>query len=163
VLVVGEGPGRKEDAQGRPFVGSAGKRLDRLLAVAGLRREAIYITNIVKCRPPRNRRPGAGEADACRPYLERQIALLRPRLIIILGGSALKRFLPDESLSSAHGRFFDRGGFTLFPTYHPAAMIYNRGLENVLRADFETVGRKVSEMGLSGSLVPSFADEQESG
>lgn len=149
VIIIGEGPGRNEDLQGRPFVGAAGKQLDELLKHARLRRDEVYITNVVKCRPPENRRPTGAEADACRPYLERQLALIRPNVVVLLGDSAMKRFLPGETLGTAHGRLFKQGGLALFPTYHPAAMIYNRSLEEVTKKDFqalaiilEGIGRK---------------------
>ncbi len=144
VFVVGEGPGRNEDAQGKPFVGAAGRQLDGLLGAAGLERGRVFITNIVKCRPPENRRPARGEADACEGYLRRQLALVRPRVVVLLGDSALKRFLPDEGLATSHGRLLEAGGLSLFPTYHPAAMIYNRSLEEVSRRDFVELGRLVS-------------------
>ncbi len=148
VFVVGEAPGRNEDLLGRPFVGAAGKQLDALLNEAGLRREDVYITNVVKCRPPENRRPVSAEADACRPYLERQLRLVGPEIVVLLGDTALKRFLPTESLAGAHGKLFRRGVFALFPTYHPAAMIYNRALEKVTANDFKELGRILT--GLSG-------------
>lgn len=127
-------------------MGAAGKQLDGLLAEAGLRRDGVYITNVVKCRPPDNRRPTSGEADACDGYLRRQLSLVKPKVVVLLGDSALKRFLPLEGLSTAHGRLVERGGLSLFPTYHPAAMIYNRGLEEVSRTDFGELGRLLSEM-----------------
>jgi len=147
VVLVGEGPGRNEDLEGRPFVGAAGKQLEAFLRDAGLSRGDVYITNIVKCRPPENRRPTGAEAEACHPYLERQLRLVRPKIIVLLGDTALKRFLPDESLSSAHGRTFKQGGVALFPTYHPAAMIYNRALEGVIREDFRALGGVLSGLG----------------
>ncbi|MDA4116077.1 MAG: uracil-DNA glycosylase [Thaumarchaeota archaeon] len=147
VVVIGEGPGRNEDFQGRPFVGAAGKQLDALLKDAGLVRAEVYITNVVKCRPPENRRPTDAEAEACRPYLERQVALIRPTVIVLLGDSALKRFLPEQTLGGAHGRLFTRGGLSLFPTYHPAAMIYNRALEKVSSEDFKALGRVLAGLG----------------
>jgi uracil-DNA glycosylase family 4 len=147
VVVIGEGPGRNEDLQGRPFVGAAGRQLDALLKVAGVGRSQVYITNVVKCRPPENRRPTGAEADACQPYLERQLGLVRPKVVVLLGDSALKRFLPEESLGTAHGRLFRRGEFSLFPTYHPAAMIYNRSLGKVTEDDFKDLGRILVGLG----------------
>ena len=147
VVVVGEGPGRNEDEQGRPFVGAAGKQLEGFLSLAGLRREEVYITNIVKCRPPENRRPTAAEAGSCHPYLERQLRLIRPKVVVLLGDSALKRFLPSETLASAHGRLFKQPPFDLFPTYHPAAVIYNRGLDAVMKDDFKALGRILGRIG----------------
>jgi len=133
--------------QGRPFVGAAGKQLDGLLKDAGLVRDDVYITNVVKCRPPENRRPTDAEAEACHPYLERQIQLLRPTVIVLLGDSALKRFLPGQTLGGAHGKLFTRGGLALFPTYHPAAMIYNRTLEKVSSEDFKALGKILAGLG----------------
>ena len=141
VVVVGEGPGRNEDLEGRPFVGAAGKQLDLLLGRAGLRRDEVFITNVVKCRPPENRRPTGEEADACKPFLERQLRVVRPRVVVLLGDSALKRFLPAETLSAAHGRLFERGQVAFFASYHPAAMIYNRSLQAVMEEDFAELGR----------------------
>jgi uracil-DNA glycosylase family 4 len=139
VVIIGEGPGRSEDVEGRPFVGAAGRELERLLKNAGLRREDVFITNVVKCRPPDNRRPTSDEADACDPYLQRQLDLIRPKVVVLLGDSALKRFLPGESLGKAHGKLFDKELFALFATYHPAAMMYNRSLESVVYEDFKTL------------------------
>jgi uracil-DNA glycosylase len=150
VVIIGEGPGRNEDLQGMPFVGAAGKQLDGLLKDAGLNRGDVYITNVVKCRPPENRRPTDSEAEACQPYLERQIELLRPMVILLLGDSALKRFLPDQTLGGAHGRLFTQGALALFPTYHPAAMIYNRTLEAVSREDFKALGKILAGLGPKG-------------
>ncbi len=150
VVIIGEGPGRNEDAQGRPFVGAAGKQLEGLLKEAGLRRDDVYITNVVKCRPPENRRPTGAEADACQPFLERQLELVRPKVVVLLGDSALKRFLPAESLATAHGKLFRLVRFAIFPTYHPAAMIYNRALEKVTGDDFKELGKILDGLGLEG-------------
>lgn len=147
VVLIGEGPGRNEDLQGRPFVGAAGKQLEGLLKDARLSRDDVYITNVVKCRPPENRRPTDAEADACQPYLKRQLELLRPTVVVLMGDSALKRFLPSESLGGAHGRLFMRGGLALFPTYHPAAMIYNKALEKASSDDFRALGKVLEGLG----------------
>ena len=133
--------------QGRPFVGAAGRQLEGLLKDAGLNRDDVYITNVVKCRPPENRRPTDPEAEACHPYLERQIELLRPMVVVLLGDSALKRFLPEQTLGGAHGRLFRREGLALFPTYHPAAMIYNRALAKVSAEDFKALGNILAGLG----------------
>jgi len=150
VVLVGEGPGRNEDLQGKPFVGAAGKQLDGLLKEAGLARDGVFITNVVKCRPPENRRPTNAEAEACNPYLERQLELLHPVVVVLMGDSALKRFLPDQSLGSAHGKLFRSGSLALFPTYHPAAMIYNRALEEVSNDDFKALGVVLAGLGPKG-------------
>jgi uracil-DNA glycosylase family 4 len=145
VMIVGEGPGRNEDEQGRPFVGAAGRQLEGLLAEAGLVRGDVFITNVVKCRPPENRRPTNAECEACSSYLERQLKLLRPRFLVLLGDTALRRFLPKERLSRAHGRLFEANGLALFPTHHPAAVIYNRSLERTMKDDFKALGALVRE------------------
>jgi DNA polymerase len=140
VLIVGEGPGSSEDREGRPFVGAAGQNLQGLLSVAGLKRESVFITNVVKCRPPGNRRPAKSEADMCYPYLRRQVELINPEVVVLLGDTALKQFFPDSSLGDVHGRPVTRSGRTFFPTYHPASMIYNRALKVVLDDDFANLG-----------------------
>jgi DNA polymerase len=124
-LFVGEGPGAEEDVKGEPFVGQAGKLLDNMLAALGMRRgERVYIANVVKCRPPNNRAPEPGEAEACRPYLERQIALLRPRIIVALGKSAASLLLStDASIASLRGRVHRYGATPLVVTYHPAYLL----------------------------------------
>jgi uracil-DNA glycosylase len=126
-LFVGEGPGAEEDARGEPFVGQAGKLLDNMLAALGLARGAnVYIANVVKCRPPGNRTPEPGETDACRPYLDRQIALIRPRLIVALGKSAATTLLDvDATIGSLRGRVHDYRGVPLVVTYHPAYLLRN--------------------------------------
>jgi DNA polymerase len=148
VVFVGEGPGRKEDETGRPFVGSAGKLLDQLLAHVGLDRSEVYITNVVKCRPPGNRRPKSGEVRSCTPYLDEQLTIISPRVIAPMGNSAashlLKMYdLERASIGEIHGRSFNVeaqwGSVTVFPLYHPAAVLYNRELEAELKMDFEAL------------------------
>jgi uracil-DNA glycosylase family 4 len=126
-LFVGEGPGAEEDLKGEPFVGQAGKLLDNMLAALGLARGAnVYIANVVKCRPPGNRTPEPAEAAACRPYLDRQIALLRPRIIVALGKSAATTLLDvDATIGSLRGRVHRYGGVPLIVTYHPAYLLRN--------------------------------------
>jgi DNA polymerase len=133
-LFVGEGPGAEEDAQGEPFVGQAGKLLDNMLASIRLRRgENVYIANVVKCRPPGNRNPAPGEALACEPYLDRQIDLIRPRLIVALGKVAAANLLAtDASVASMRGRVHDYRGTPLIVTYHPAYLL--RTLEDKAKA-----------------------------
>jgi DNA polymerase len=124
-LFVGEGPGAEEDERGEPFVGQAGRLLDNMLAAIGMKRgERVYIANVVKCRPPNNRTPEPAEADACRPYLERQIALAQPRLIVALGKSAASLLLAtDASIASLRGRRHRYGDTPLVVTYHPAYLL----------------------------------------
>ncbi len=126
-LFIGEGPGAEEDVRGEPFVGQAGKLLDNMLAALGLARgNKVYIGNAVKCRPPGNRTPEAAEMAACRPWLERQIALLRPRVIVLLGKAAVHSLLHDDkSLASLRGRRFEYLGVPVIVTYHPAYLLRN--------------------------------------
>jgi DNA polymerase len=124
-LLIGEAPGAEEDARGEPFVGQAGRLLDSMLAALGMRRgENVFIANVLKCRPPNNRTPEPGEVEACRPYLERQIALLQPKLIVALGKSAATQLLgTDASIASLRGRVHRCNGFPLVVTYHPAYLL----------------------------------------
>jgi DNA polymerase len=126
-LLVGEGPGAEEDAQGEPFVGPAGKLLDAMLAATGLARgREVYIANVVKCRPPGNRTPTLDEAAACAPFLDRQIELIQPRLIIALGKTAVLRLTgSDAGMASLRGRLHDYRGITVVATYHPAYLLRN--------------------------------------
>lgn len=126
-LFIGEGPGAEEDERGEPFVGQAGKLLDAMLAAIGLQRgRKVYIANTVKCRPPGNRTPEAAEMAACRPYLERQIALLKPRRIVLLGRAAVQSVLGDDrALAALRGKSFDYQGIPVVVTYHPAYLLRN--------------------------------------
>lgn len=135
IMLVGEGPGFNEDKQGRPFVGAAGRFLEELLAVAGLTRKEVYITNVVKHRPPHNRDPLPSELAACRPYLERQIALIRPRVIVTLGRHSLGTFCPGTMISKVHGQVHEQSGRHLFHLYHPAAALHQERLRQTLLAD----------------------------
>jgi len=126
VMFIGEGPGFYENEQGRPFVGAAGKFLDELLQRAGLKRETVFITNVVKCRPPGNRTPEPEETTACFPYLRRQIELIRPKLIVALGKPAAETLLGAEvKVGAARGRLFDYRGIPLIVTSHPASLLRN--------------------------------------
>jgi DNA polymerase len=136
-MFVGEAPGEQEDVQGRPFVGAAGKLLTELLASIGLRRDDVYITNIVKCRPPKNRPPRKDEVASCKPYLERQFFLIAPRVICPMGNSAIHSLMESEkSVTDLHGIPFQVGDVTYFPMYHPAAALYTFQLRTVLEEDF---------------------------
>jgi uracil-DNA glycosylase len=140
VMFVGEGPGEKEDSEGRPFVGAAGKFLTELLASVGLERSSVFITNIVKCRPPGNRAPRQNEVDACNPYLLDQIRIVAPRIICPLGTPAIKTVLGQEySVSQVHGKPVGRAGRTILPLYHPAAALYDGSLRSVQLEDFKVL------------------------
>ena len=124
VMLIGEGPGEQEDLQGIPFVGPAGKLLDDMLEMIDLDRQKVYIANIVKCRPPRNRDPLNVEQEACRPWLDRQIALVNPRIIVCLGRiAAMALIREDFRITREHGQWFDRDGRRLMATYHPSALL----------------------------------------
>jgi DNA polymerase len=125
LLLIGEGPGRVEDEQGRPFVGQAGKKLDEILNSVGIAREDVYITNVVKCRPPDNRTPLSQEMASCFPYLEAQIAGINPKLIVTLGNAATKMLLnTDQGITSLRGEFKPwRGNIKIFPMFHPSYLL----------------------------------------
>ena len=139
-MIVGEAPGFNEDRQGEPFVGAAGKLLDTLLARIDLTRQHVYITNVLKCRPPMNRDPMPNEAEACSPYLRRQLELVRPKVVLILGRHALERLMPGQgSISRIHGSMIKRGDIAYVPLYHPAAALHNGTLVADLEHDFDQV------------------------
>lgn len=151
ILFVGEGPGEKEDLQGRPFVGSAGQLLNELLVHAGLKREEVFIANLVKCRPPGNRTPLPVEVDACHPYLVAQIATIKPKLVVPLGGPALQKLVePKMSISQMHGRMLERWGLRFFPMYHPAAALHKGDLRQTLFEDMLALRRALDGLGLPG-------------
>src|ERR1700730_3714026 len=140
IVIVGEAPGQNEDQQGEPFVGAAGKLLDQLLSGIGLSRGDVFITNILKCRPPGNRDPQPAEAEACSPYLEQQLRLIKPEVVLVLGRHALGRLLPGyESISRLHGKLVVKDGVSYIPIYHPAAALYNSFLMGPLEQDFKAV------------------------
>jgi uracil-DNA glycosylase family 4 len=140
IMAVGEGPGETEDREGKPFVGAAGQLLTRLLESVGLDRRDIYITNIIKCRPPGNRDPEVAEVEACSHFLDEQIAMLQPDVILVLGRHALSRLLPGSGgISRLHGQRLRRGDRVFVPLYHPAAALYNASLLDTLEADMQRV------------------------
>jgi uracil-DNA glycosylase family 4 len=140
LVFVGEGPGADEDEQGLPFVGRAGQLLNRMIQFVGMKREEVYICNIVKCRPPGNRTPEKDEVDACSPFLFRQIESIRPRLVCCLGAPAMKTLLGiKEGITRVRGQFFDYAGTKAFVAYHPAYILRNPREEKILREDFETM------------------------
>lgn len=138
IMFIGEAPGRNENLHGRPFVGGAGKFLDELLESINLDRNRVYITNIVKCRPPENRLPAQKEVEACNPFLKRQIELIKPKVICTLGNLALKVLVnPSGSISKQHGVPVEREGITYLPLYHPAAALYTRSLRGTMLEDMK--------------------------
>jgi uracil-DNA glycosylase family 4 len=135
IMFIGEGPGFHEDRQGRPFVGAAGNYLNELLEKIGFEREQVYITNVVKCRPPGNRDPQPEEIEACRPYLDKQIDLIRPRLIVTLGRFSMQRYFPGASISRIHGRPKRVGNVIYYPMFHPAAALHQPRWRSLVEED----------------------------
>jgi uracil-DNA glycosylase family 4 len=139
IMLIGEAPGSEEDLTGRPFVGRAGKLLTKALTEAGIERSEVFITSVVKCRPPKNRKPKRWEIDACHPYLEAQMERVRPRIVCLMGNVASSAVLGKQGMASMHGRFFqDR----FLVTYHPAAVLRNVKLMDTLVSDFKKAKRR---------------------
>jgi DNA polymerase len=147
ILFIGEAPGAQEDKQGRPFIGASGKFLDEMLNSIGLKRKDVFVTNIVKFRPPKNRDPKPSEIKACLPVLLEQISIIQPKLVVFLGRHAMNVFLPQLKISEAHGQELtetvELGGYsitaTFLPLYHPAAALYNGGMRKTLLEDFARI------------------------
>lgn len=140
LMFVGEGPGADEDSQGLPFVGAAGQLLNRILAAAEISREEVYIANVVKCRPPNNRVPNHDEVAACLPYLRRQIALIRPRILVCLGSLATQALIdPKARISQVRGQWFERDGIKMMPTFHPAALLRDPSRKRPVWEDIQKV------------------------
>ncbi len=136
IVFIGEGPGFHEDQQGRPFVGAAGQFLDELLQSIGLKREEVYITNVVKCRPPGNRDPQPDEIEACQSYLDRQIALIKPKVVVTLGRYSMARAFRNDKISAVHGRPRKIDGIVYVPMFHPAAALHQPSLRSTVEEDF---------------------------
>jgi uracil-DNA glycosylase len=145
ILFIGEGPGFHEDKQGRPFVGPAGQFLDELLASIELRRSDVFITNVVKCRPPNNRDPLPEEIAACNDYLDRQIAAIKPQVIVTLGRYSMAKFFGSEKISAIHGRARRKDGYICIAMYHPAAGLHQASLKDVIRQDFKKIPQIIAE------------------
>jgi uracil-DNA glycosylase family 4 len=136
IMFIGEGPGFHENEQGRPFVGAAGKYLEELLAKINMRREQVFIGNVVKCRPPNNRDPLPDELAACSDYLERQIQVINPKVIVTLGRYSMARFLPNAKISDVHGQAYRIKGRLVVPMFHPAAALHQPSLKVSVERDF---------------------------
>jgi len=156
VVFIGEGPGRVEDELGRPFVGSAGKLLEEILSTIGWKREDVYITNVIKCRPPNNRDPLVPEVEEHKPFLERELELIKPKLIVLLGRHALQWFLPGEKISDIRGTAKRKGKYVFFASYHPAAALYDPKLKATLISDFKKIPVLIKKI---DDLPPSTEDE----
>jgi uracil-DNA glycosylase family 4 len=136
IMIIGEAPGAQEDETGRPFVGRSGQLLEELLQEIGYSREDVFITSVLKSRPPNNRTPLSSEIESCVPYLHRQIEVLSPRVIVLLGSVAISTMIGPWKLGEAHGRFYEGNGRTFFMTYHPAAALRFPKYKDVMREDF---------------------------
>jgi DNA polymerase len=156
-MFIGEAPGYWEDIKGKPFVGTTGKFLDTLLSEANLLREAVFITNVLKCRPPKNREPLSSEIETCTPYLERQMRIIQPKFIVTLGNYSAayifsKANLPFNGITQVHGKFYEQTVLgmhvTIFPTFHPAAALYSAKYKQQLISSFQTLKGKLAEKGL---------------
>jgi uracil-DNA glycosylase len=160
ILFIGEAPGQKEDQQGVPFCGAAGKFLDQMLNSIGLNRDDVFIANTLKCRPPNNRDPEPGEKEACREYLDRQLQVIKPKLIVCLGGHSVSNFMPEAGgISKLHGKTICRAnGQTYLALYHPAAALHNGGLRKTLLEDFQKIPqiiKKINEINTNDHLINS--------
>jgi uracil-DNA glycosylase family 4 len=145
IMFIGEAPGWHEDQQGRPFVGPAGQYLDQLLASIGMKRTEVYITNVIKTRPLDNREPLPHEIANCRPYLERQIEIIRPRIIVTLGRYSMAMFFPGKSISKIHGTARKEGGVFYFAMYHPAAALHQGNLRQEIEKDIRKLPALLAE------------------
>lgn len=147
LMFIGEGPGRDEDLQGRPFVGRSGELLTRMIRAIGLERENVYICNVVKCRPPQNRNPEPDEAEACLNYLRAQVALVKPRVVVLLGKVACQYTLREEiSVMRDHGRWFERKGVWFMPTFHPSFLLRDPARKRDAWEDFQKIRDKLAEL-----------------
>ena len=154
IMFIGEGPGFHENQQGRPFVGAAGRYLDELLESINLKRSDVFITNVVKCRPPGNRDPQADELSACNGYLDRQIHAINPKVIVTLGRFSMAKFLPNAKISEVHGQAMNIRGRLVVAMYHPAAALHQRSLKATIEQDFS----RLPELIKKSSLMPEYEE-----
>ncbi len=155
IMFIGEAPGWNEDQQGRPFVGAAGMFLNELIESINLKRGQVYITNVIKCRPPENRDPLPTEIQNCNPWLKEQVSLIRPKMIVTLGRYSMGLFFPGKSISKIHGTAHRQDGILYFAMYHPAAALHQQSLRNDIKADMLKIPALLKEM------EPSAATEMK--
>ena len=154
LMLIGEGPGQREDEQGLAFVGPAGQLLTKMLAAISLPRERVYICNVVKCRPPQNRQPTPEEQEACLPLLREQTALIRPRVILLLGATAVNRVLgPDYRITRCRGKWIEKKGCWILATYHPSALLRDVSKKKDAWQDLQVLRDKLVELGLFNDLL----------
>ncbi len=160
IVFIGEAPGFHEDQQGRPFVGSAGQFLDELLESIGLKREDVYICNVIKCRPPGNRDPLPEEIEACKPYLDRQLELIAPRMIVTLGRFSMERYFPGAKISQIHGQPRKVGAIIYYPMYHPAAALHQPRWRQVITEDMLKIPQLLADAdNIAETVLPRSAEQ----
>jgi uracil-DNA glycosylase family 4 len=145
IMFIGEAPGWHEDQQGRPFVGPAGQYLDKLLSSINLNRQQVYIANVIKCRPPDNRDPLPTEMQNCRQWLDEQIEIIKPKMIVTLGRYSMARYFPGKTISKIHGTAQKRDGIIYFAMYHPAAALHQQSLKQAIEADMQKIPKVLAE------------------
>jgi DNA polymerase len=159
-MFIGEAPGFHEDQQGRPFVGAAGRFLEELLDHIGLKREDVFIANVIKCRPPGNRDPLPEEIEACKPFLDRQIELIQPKLVVTLGRFSMARAFPKARISRIHGQPRKIGGVLYYPMYHPAAALHQPSLRSTVEEDMRRIPELIEQAAqIAESSVPTQAEQ----
>jgi len=158
LLFIGEAPGWHEDQQGRPFVGPAGKYLEELLASIGLKREQVYIANVIKCRPPSNRDPLPGEVQACSKWLTRQIELIHPKMIVTLGRYSMAKYFLNQSISQVHGKVRKQDNVICYAMYHPAAALHQGSLRKIIEADMLKIPQILAQ---AENLAEAEAEPQQ--
>jgi len=160
IVFIGEAPGFHEDQQGRPFVGAAGRFLEELLESIGLTREEVFIANVIKCRPPGNRDPLPEEIEACKPFLDRQIELIQPRLVVTLGRFSMARAFPKAHISHIHGQPHKIGGILYYPMYHPAAALHQPSLRRAVEEDMRRIPEVLQQAAqIVESPLPTQAEQ----
>jgi uracil-DNA glycosylase family 4 len=160
IMFIGEAPGFHEDQQGRPFVGAAGQFLEELLELVGLKREEVFIANVIKCRPPGNRDPLPEEIEACKPFLDRQIELIQPKLVVTLGRFSMARAFPKARISHVHGQPRKVGGVIYYPMYHPAAALHQPSLRRIVEEDMRRIPELLQQAAqIAESPLPPEAEQ----
>ncbi len=154
IMFIGEAPGYNEDQQGRPFVGQAGQFLDRLLLSINLNRQKVYIANVIKCRPPDNRDPLPTEIQNCSGWLESQISVIKPKMIVTLGRYSMAKYFPGKSISKVHGTVVKRDGVIYFAMYHPAAALHQGNLRQDIEADMQKIPKLIAEINKVEEVKP---------
>lgn len=161
IMFIGEAPGFHEDQQGRPFVGAAGKFLEELLESIDMKRQDVFIANVIKCRPPGNRDPLPDEIEACKPYLDRQIEILRPKLVVTLGRFSMARAFPKARISRIHGQARKIGGVLYLPMYHPAAALHQPSLRSTIKQDMQQIPDLIERAAQIAESSPPLAEAEQ--